>query len=127
MDISFSSTGAYHESRLLRMSPQFILRKPLFSYDKYAQPGSEANIFIPDFLTVKVLDADSHRLLSIVEIKRDEEAESQAIEQVINYLKQAMQYPSRDPKLCAYLVMGRRVRRFRMVWKLPRGRWSVIQ
>jgi len=32
---------------------------------------------------MKVLDADSHRLLSIVEIKRDEEAESQAIEQVI--------------------------------------------
>jgi len=66
------------------------------------------------------------RLLSIVEIKRNEDvSQTRAIEQVIKYLARAMEHPQRDSNLCAYLVMGRMVRRIRMVRVVDR--WSVIE
>jgi len=121
---SFGSTGAYHESRHLRMYHN--LSADYQNILIICLAGSEADLFIPDFITVKVLDFQTHQLVSIVEIKRNEEvSQSRAIEQVIGYFTRAMKHPSRDSELCAYLVMGKMVHRIRM--ERNGNRWYLVQ
>jgi len=68
---------------------------------------------IPDFTTVKVRpqpgNIRDHYIVCIVEIKRDNVGEGQAIDQMMRYMWKAAQHPSRDGDLRGYLIMANAV------------------
>ncbi|TFK33178.1 hypothetical protein BDQ12DRAFT_769093 [Crucibulum laeve] len=95
--VSFGSTGALHESRILS--------------------GTEAGKLIPDFLVVKVTPRPgterAHRVLDVVEIKRDDETAEKADTQMKTYMEGLLAH-TRDPNLRGFLVMGNSVRVYRI-------------
>jgi len=70
----------------------------------------------PDFVTVKVMpqpgiDRD-HHIVCVVEVKRSNDTEAKAEEQMETYMEQAANLPQREENLRGYLVMGDVVRIF---------------
>lgn len=70
----------------------------------------------PDFVTVKVTPQPGicrdHYIICVVEVKRNDDTEAKAEEQMEAYMVQAANLPQRDQNLRGYLVMGNMVRTF---------------
>jgi hypothetical protein len=70
----------------------------------------------PDFVTVKVTPQPgidrNHHIVCVVEVKRNNDTEAKAEEQMEAYMEQAANLPQRDESLRGYLVMGNMVRTF---------------
>src|SRR5260221_12895206 len=69
-----------------------------------------------EFVTVKVtpqagIDRD-HHIVCVVEVKRSNDTEAKAEEQMETYMEQAANLPQREESLRGYLVMGDMVRIF---------------
>jgi hypothetical protein len=78
--------------------------------------GAERFKQFPDFVTVKVTPQPgiecNHHIVCVVEVKRDNDTEAKAAEQMRNYMRQAANLPQREENLRGYLVMGNMVRIF---------------
>lgn len=57
------------------------------------------------------IDRD-HHIVCVVEVKRNDDTEAQAEEQMEAYMEQAANLPQREESLRGYLVMGNMVRTF---------------
>ncbi|KAF7761059.1 hypothetical protein Agabi119p4_10468 [Agaricus bisporus var. burnettii] len=92
-NVSFGSTDCFFESRDLAGNEEFKL--------------------YPDFAIVKVTPQPNspreHRLIALIEVKRDEKAVSTAMTQCFQYLEQAQGHLSRREDLCCYLMLGSRI------------------
>ena len=70
----------------------------------------------PDFVTVKVTPQPgidrNHHIVCVVEVKRNDDSDAKAEEQMLAYMRQAANLPQREESLRGYLVMGDRVRTF---------------
>ena len=79
----------------------------------------EAYKRFPDFLAVKVksqpLNSPRHHyVVSVIEIKRDEDTEAEADDQMVGYMQALINSPLRERNLRGFLVMGRKVKVFEL-------------
>ncbi|KIJ33048.1 hypothetical protein M422DRAFT_35645 [Sphaerobolus stellatus SS14] len=97
-NVSIGSTGAFHESRHLG--------------------GPEALKQFPDFVIVKVTPQDGierkHYIVCIIEVKRNDDTDALAVDQMTRYMEQAANLPLRVEGLCGYLIMGSGIRKFQL-------------
>lgn len=97
-NLSFGSTGAYHESREM--------------------PGTEVEKAYPDFLPVKVSlvpgPIREHRALCIVEVKGPREPILRGHRQMLSYMDTLADHPRREQNLLGFLVTGSWVRTYQL-------------
>ncbi|KAJ7600645.1 hypothetical protein C8J56DRAFT_1156976 [Mycena floridula] len=97
-NVSTGSTGGLHESRNL--------------------PGAEHGTMFPDFVTVKVTPlaglARDHRVVCLIEVKKDGDSIYKARDQMWGYMEQIIGHPNREPNLYGFLVLGAVVEVYRI-------------
>ncbi|KAG6823764.1 hypothetical protein H0H92_009111 [Tricholoma furcatifolium] len=125
-------TSIFPISRRFMVIPQALLRRAIQAGDQDAAntsfgstaehesrnlPGVEHFKLIPDFEVVKVTPAPhvdmrrQHRIVCIIEVKKDDMTSTQAADQMADYMRQAEPHRRLEP-LVGYLVMGPHVLKF---------------
>lgn len=67
-----------------------------------------------------------HFIVGVVEIKRNRETEGQAVRQIVGYMKAIAKLPHHDKNLKGFLVMGRKVKVYRLR-PGPRAKVDLIE
>jgi hypothetical protein len=108
-----------------------VYRRDLSDTYDLSTAGSEAEKKYPDFMAVKVKslrgpnEAHKYYIVSFVEIKRSNQNFTQAVGQVIGYMKQLINHPSREKNLVGFLVGGRTAQAFTLEQDQRSKQWRV--